>query len=333
MDAFYFNISNSFRNFSFLLIITITTSCNVLFEEDITEETVDVIIPTDQDTISSNLVHFKWNELYGATFYNLQIVQPSFDDISLFVLDSNIAEEEFYYALNPGSYEFQIRGENAAYQSLYAGPFTIVVDSVSDLTTSVVPLLSPSDAFYSNATNFSYSWLPVFSADYYEFQLRSGNDFESSSTILFSATDIFSTAYSTPDGLFPTEAGYAWGLKAHNTTSSTNFSGRTIFIDRTNPNDPLATSPAHGDSFADTVVLKWDAGIDPGVINAPITAHVEIGLDTLFSSLLTTYQLTDTDSVQHVFGSTGTYWWRVYLEDEAGNISDFYSEHRKVEIE
>ena len=333
MEASCFNILNNYKPVLLVILLGTVGSCNVIFEEDITDKTVEVIIPSNNDTISSNQVHFKWNELYGATFYNLQIVQPSFDDISTFVLDSNISELEFYYPLNPGEYEFQIRGENAAYKSMFSGPFRIVIDSVSDLSSSVVPLLSPTDDYYSNATNFSYSWLQVFSADYYEFQLRSGNDFESSSTILYSATDIYSTSYSTPDGLYPTEGEYAWGVKAHNTTSSTDFSGYTIFIDRTNPNDPLASSPAHGSSFADTVVMKWDAGVDPGTINSPITAYIEIGADTLFTSLLTTYEVSDADSVQHVFTSIGTYWWRVYLEDEAGNISDYYSEHRKVVIE
>ena len=313
------------------LISANLVSCNAVFEKNISEDTLDLIIPTNNDTSSTNNIHFKWTKMKGASFYNLQIVQPSFDNINNFVLDSNIKGEEFYYVLSPGTYQFKICGENSAYQSVFTGPYNLVVDSVSNLTNQVVQLLAPTDLIYSNAANFTYSWQTVYSAQTYEFQLRAGADFSLSGTTLHSASGIVGTSYSTPTGLFPTEGAYSWGVKAVNQTSSSVFSDRTIYIDLTAPNSPLSVSPAHGASFADTVVLRWNTGSDPGTIHAPISRLVQISSDTLFGTILQNYTLS-VDTLQHVFTSTGTYWWRVYALDQAGNISTNYSAHRKVII-
>jgi len=288
-------------------------------------------MPSNNDTLESNLVQFKWDELKGATEYKLQLVQPSFSNIDAFLLDSSITGETFSVALEPGTYQFQIRAENSAYQSLWTGPYNLVIDTVSDLTNQIVPLLSPADLMYSNDPTFVFSWQPVYSAETYEFQLRAGSDFNSSGSILHGAPGIYGTSYSTPAGLFATEGAYAWGVKAVNQTSSSAFSDRTVLIDLTLPNSPLSVSPAHGASFADTVVLKWNTGVDGGTIHAPVQRIVQISADTLFANILTSYTV-NVDTVEHVFTNSGTYWWRVYTVDLAGNMCTNFSAHRKVLI-
>lgn len=314
-----------------LVAVVQMSSCEVIFEKKINKDSLNLIIPMNNDTSSTNNVHFKWEEVKGASHYNLQIVKPSFLSIDEFVLDSNLIGDEFYFALDPGKYQFQIRGENSSYQTPWVGPYNLVVDSVSDLSGQVVPLISPTDLLYSNDANFTFSWQQVYAAETYEFQLRSGADFALSGTTLHSASGIYGTSYSTPAGLFATEGAYAWGVKAFNQTSSSGFSDRTLYIDLTAPNSPLSVSPDHGTSFADTVVLKWSMGTDPGTIHAPVFRYVEISSDTLFSSILQDYTVS-VDTVQHIFTNPGTYWWRVYALDQAGNISTNYSAHRKVII-
>ena len=313
------------------ILIGSMTACNDIFEKNISADSLQLIMPLADDTLLVNNVHFKWEKMKGARFYNLQIVQPSFNNIASFVLDSNIDGEEFFFVLDPGAYQFQIRGENSAYQSLYTGPYNLYIDSVSDLTAQVVPLLAPADLIYSNDANFTFSWQAVYAAETYEFQLHAGADFGLSGTTLHAAPEIYGTSYSPPTGLFSTEGAYSWGVKALNTTSSTGFSDRTIYIDLTLPNSPSSVSPAHGASFADTVMLKWSTGADAGTIQSPVSRLVEISADTLFGTVLQNYSVT-VDSVEHVFSSPGTYWWRVYTEDAAGNVSTNYSAHRKIII-
>ena len=93
----------------------------------------------------------------------------------------------------------------------------------------------------------------------------------------------------------------------------------------------MSVSPAHGASYADTVILKWSVSADVGTIQSPVSSIIQISSDTLFGTVQQTYSVT-TDTVQHVFTSAGTYWWRVYTLDAAGNVSTNYSAHRKIII-
>ncbi len=330
MQKFYFNTIIKFK--TIIVFILILPACNAIFENDITEEELDLIIPMDGTSYTTNQVHFKWNEMEGATNYRLQIVQPNFASIQTFVLDSLVTGSEYFYVLNPGTYQFKIRAENSGYQSAYKGPFTIIIDSVSTLTNQIVQLLSPNTNIYTNSTVLNCTWQSVFAADYYEFELRSGSDFNSSGTTIHNETNIYSTSYNIPSA-FLVEGVYAWGVKAHNASSSSAFSARSFSIDLTQPNDVVLTLPVHNHTNADqTVVFKWNTGIDPGTVHSPVFSHIEFGTDTNFTSTLFSVSNIYVDSLQYTFPSAGDIWWRVYAEDEAGNISSFYSPARKVTI-
>ena len=331
MENYYSNIIAKTKWLGTILVCSlIIFSCKDVIEEDISEMTVEMIIPTANDTITTNNVHFKWNEMNEADNYRLQIVEPSFTNINTFELDSLITGTEFYYSLDPGSYQFQIRAENSVYQSLYYGPITFVVDSVTDLSSQTVPLVSPVDSYFTNLSDVTASWQTIFSADYYEFQLRAGADFDASGSILESETLIYGSSYTTSASPLSSEGEYSWGVRAANQTSQSAFSSRSIFVDLTVPNDITLNSPT--DAFttsSDTVVFKWMYGTDPGTVNAPISYLIEVDDDAAFAS--PTDYATTADSVQAIL-SSGTYYWRGYALDEAGNISASYSSEFSVII-
>lgn len=327
MERYYFNIIAKIS----LGIAFLTSGCNAIFEKDITGEEVTMIIPTNNDTIEVNNVHFKWYEVPGASFYNLQIVQPSFDNIEAFVLDSNITGEEYHYVLSPGKYQFQIRGENSGYQTDYAGPFSIYIDSVSDLSAQTIPLLGPDNDLYSNLETFTFSWQAIYAAENYEFQIRSGSNFNASGTILYNAVNILATSHAPSSGTFASEDVYSWGVKGVNSTSSTAFSSRRLYIDRTPPLEPVLNTPTNGASLIDTVVFKWTNATDIGSVQSPVNPYIQIGNDSLFSSIVTEFAPV-ADTAFFVFNVSGEYWWRMYALDEAGNISDYYTVQRKIII-
>ena len=60
-------------------------ACNDIIAKDISEETPVLILPGANDTISSNPVQFKWEEMEGATKYKLEVVHPSFSNIQTYV--------------------------------------------------------------------------------------------------------------------------------------------------------------------------------------------------------------------------------------------------------
>lgn len=338
MRISYFNIIAKKKGNSLYILfgfaILFLQSCNAIFEKDISAETPVVIIPTDNDTVFSNNVHFKWNELEGASFYNLQIVQPSFADIDAFVLDSNINDQEFYKILAPGNYQFQLRGENGGYESMYAGPFSIYVDSVSDLSEQFVSLVSPANEIFINGSdNLVLSWQNLFAAETYDYVLRIGTDFSSAST-LDQQFDIATLTYTIPASFFDVEGTYFWGIRGVNLTSSTTYSSRQINVDLTAPNSPDLISPADEVfvSIDDPVVFKWTTGTDPGTVNSTVTSTVEISPSETFIDFEEFTGITS-DSLEYTFPSTGDYWWRVKAVDAVGNVSEFYSFEYLITVE
>lgn len=331
MVNYYFNtIGRNKAAFLAFVLLLGASSCKDFVEEDISDKSVQMIIPTANDTIESNVVHFKWEELEGADNYRIQLVSSSFTNLNTFILDSLISGTEYYYSLNPGEYEFKIRGENSAYESNYAGPYAFVVDSVSDLGGQTVPLISPADAIYSNALDLTLNWQTIFAAETYEVQVRSGNDFDNSPTILQTATGIYGSSYTTTGNTFFNEGQYSWGVRAINSSSQSNYSSRVINIDATNPNDVSLTSPADAfNNLDDTVVFKWSSGVDPGTVNSPLTYEFELANNAGFSSPAI-YNPT-ADSLQLIL-SSGTHYWRVYAKDEAGNQSANYSSEYSIVI-
>ena len=210
MENSYFNTTDKIRFLLLILSGVLLSGCSDFIEEDISNDTVQMIIPQSGATLTSNNVHFKWDELKGADSYRLQLVQPSFSSIQDFLLDSLIANTEFYYILNPGDYEFQIRGENSAYETVYSGPYAFTVDSVSDLSGQSISLVAPLDMYYTNQTDFTASWQNLYAADYYEFQIRSGSNF-SAGSILLTVSNVYGLSYATSSGPFSVENYYSWG--------------------------------------------------------------------------------------------------------------------------
>ena len=332
MENYYFNIIAKTRVLGLLAAAFLggLFSCSDFIEEDLSEKTVNVILPQSGANLNSNYVHFKWDKLTGADNYRLQIVKPSFVSISEFVMDSLVIGEEFYYNLAPGDYQFQLRAENAAYQSIYAGPYSFSVDSVSDLQNQLVPLLSPVDGLYTNLTDLNFSWQSIFAASDYEIQIRSGSNFNASATILYTVPGIVGTSHTSTGNVFLNEGAYSWGVRGANPTSVSAFSSRSVYVDITNPNDVVVLEPLDATTtISDTVVFKWSSGVDPGTIHAPLSYELQLATDVGFGSY-TTYQST-VDSLELVL-PTDTYYWRVFALDGAGNQSVYYSSEFSVTV-
>lgn len=327
MRKYYFNTITKFS--LILLTITVLSSC----VKDITQEELTLILPTNGQTYTTNQVHFKWKEVENAKGYRIEIVKPSFESIQEFVLDSVVEGTQFYQVLSPGQYEFQIRAENSAYETAYVGPYSITLDSVSDLSSQLIGLLSPVDNYATNLLSMNCSWGEHFAADYYQFQLRSGLDFSGSVTIPHNKSDIYSTNYEIPSGVL-NEGEYSWGVMAHNQNSFSEYSSHSFIVDMTLPNDAELIVPlADANEGSSTVVFKWDSGIDPGTVHTGIGATIQISTDASFSSpLFHTEGGVESDSLEYTFDVGGDYWWRVLLVDEAGNQSEYYLEERKVTV-
>lgn len=301
-----------------ILTVIAMTSCEKIIAEDISGQVPTVILPNVNDTVESNPVHFKWDELSGASKYRLMVVSPSFSTISSYALDTLISGTNFYYSLDSNEYEMKLIASNAGYTSDTTGPIKFWVGVQPSSTGSSVTLNTPSNAVYVNGSfNNQFSWNSLISATSYEISIRSGSNF-STGTILDGLNNIATTIYTSPIAF--TEGEYTWGVKAYLGSIETLYSINTLYVDETAPNNATLSMPGNLSTVSQGVVnFSWSNGTDPGTIHAPVNSLIEIATDSGFTNIVQSNIIQGTSTSYNL--ASGTYYWRVTNYDDAGNYS------------
>lgn len=98
----------------------IMIACDDIIEvEDISEETITILAPTNDSVLIQDAVLFTWNSIVEADNYRIQIATPSFENASQIVLDSSVVATNVSSILQIGDYEWRVRAENSEYQTSY----------------------------------------------------------------------------------------------------------------------------------------------------------------------------------------------------------------------
>jgi predicted secreted protein len=297
-------------------IITLTLSavmlsaCSIFFEKDMKAISMNIIAPADKDSTSNSGVTFWWEDVKGASFYSLQVVRGSFDNVSQLILDSNVTTNKYTLTLNPGHYQWRIRAANQSSNSAY---FTrdLVILSSDSLSAQTMVLRSPADNFSTKSSSISFSWYPISSVSYYTFELRT-----SAGGLVYSTnTSDDSISLS---GLV--EGDYIWKVRASNDHSSTLFSSRNLYIDTTSPNTPVLLTPSYADSISSGTSFTWDRGTVSGSAIADSFIIYSDSLNTISQIHVCTVP-------NYTIGtlSAGRYFWRVRSVDAAYNVSAYSS--------
>lgn len=285
--------------------------------KDLESENLLVFVPIDQFTTEVQNIHFKWEPLQGADFYELEIVRPSFDSIVFFIADTTLTGEEFYLPLSPGNYEWRMRAGNGGSYTPYIPFRRLRIDTTSDLTgQSLTPLL-PTTGGYTNDPTPTLSWTGISFADSYTVEVRSGSSWSTGVTEdLSSVTSPQHTPSALPEGQ------YYWGVYAENNRpSSTATFTSEILIDLTTPGAPFNLFPDGTTESTSAFTFSWNRAVDNGTIQSPVDDSLfiynDVGLTSLYKRVLVN-GTSFTDSIQ----VTGTYYWMVKSFDEAGNIGN-----------
>lgn len=302
---------------SLISLIVLLTGCEKIIAEDITDEIPVLILPTPGSIITDNPVHFKWEEMEGASKYHLMVVSPSFANPQTFVLDSMITGTDFYFSLDSNFYELKLVGVNGGYRSDTLGPIAFEVNAAGGTGSNSVVLTSPVDGAAENATfNQNFTWQSLASATSYEFSLREGTDF-STGNIIETNNGIVTTNY-TVSAAIP-EGEYIWGVKAYLTSGETAFTTHQFVVDTVAPNQALLSQPANGSTQASgTITFVWNNGTDPGTVNTAVTSQIEYSDDASFLNSTTIDVSGNTVDIDF---TSGTYYWRVLNFDAAGNMA------------
>lgn len=314
-----FNNRSKFQLIAFsILVVSVLFSCNKIIEEDISDDIPILILPQNNATISTNPVHFKWHEMNGATKYHLEIVSPSFDNISSYDLDSIVTGGNFYFNLDSNQYEFRITAMNGAYSSKTLGPISFVVGTSLGSSNPAVTLNSPNqNAYFNGQFDGAFSWFTLPGTNTYTFELHETTTFAGPLLDIFD--QIGTNGITSLDGQTLGEGTYSWGVKAFlSNGEETNFSKRIFYIDTIAPGISNGLLPANNSNEpSGSITFEWTLPTDVGTIQSPVQSILQISTDITFTSLLapdTTSNLSLTKTLLQ-----GTYYWRVQTVDEAGN--------------
>lgn len=309
------------KTISTILLVAVSTlffSCEDILEEDITNSIVPSVSPTENETISSNVVNFQWNTIKGAKKYRVQV----FTNNLVIVMDSLIGDKsKLTLPIAPGSYKWRVRGENAGYQSTYSFPISFSVIQSNDLTNQQVVLSSPINGLYTNNTSLICTWQDLTPADYYELELVNNT---AGQTIVTQQSNITNTSVTLNNANLAQDAEYQWKIKAVNASSATTFSSRIFYVDRVNPNQPQNSLPANNSTqvINQAINFTWTSPSDSGIIQSPITYTIEFSNSSTFATILQLSNST-TSAISQTFSSAGDYYWRVKAKDAATNSSTY----------
>jgi len=95
-------------------------SCEDVIVKDISHEVVALIAPPENIDTTSQSFTFWWNEVQGATNYQLLIVSPNMQKPITIGLDTLITKEKFQFTLAKGDYEWCVRATNNGYKTSYS---------------------------------------------------------------------------------------------------------------------------------------------------------------------------------------------------------------------
>ncbi len=212
----------------FSLLFSFISCSDIVRVEDISDETVSILAPTNNAIINSTSVTFSWQAIEDAESYHIQITTPTFTQATQIVVDSIVTSTDFTITLAANNYQWRVRAENSAYETIYTTQsFSVLETDDVDISGETVTLLAPADAVVFNTTDtINFSWETVLHAENYIIQIATPN-FENATEIIENET-VINTGFSISN----LEANsYEWRVKALNSAYETDYTTQSFTIE------------------------------------------------------------------------------------------------------
>ncbi|MGX5689525.1 hypothetical protein [Arcticibacter tournemirensis] len=296
---------------SVLFLAGIVTSCSEFIERSIEDKKVFLNAPADSAESGKYLQSFWWEPVDDALSYRLQIVSPSFNQAQQLILDSVIKDNKFSFTLEPGEYQWRVRGENGSSQTFYTTRTFFIYET--DLSKQQVQLKGPPNGVITNQRNFITSWYSMYSAAGYLLQVDSTAGNFTDEPSLFVNTIVANTEYAVTA---TSDKTYSWRVKAKNDTSESKWSAVYRFtFDGTAPGKVVLGSPANGSGVSKPVTLQWNVLADAKKYLLYILKSDSTAYNSSYPLTLTTnsYSFNGGETNEKIL-------WKVKAVDAAGNI-------------
>ncbi len=210
------------------LVLGFMACSDIVRVEDISDETVSILAPSNNAILNSTDVTFNWQTVEEADEYRIQIADPNFTEALQIVTDSTVTTTSFFIALNGGSYEWRVKALNSAYETAYTiQSFSVLETEAVDISNESVVLLAPADAVVFNTTDtINFSWESILNAENYIIQIATPN-FNNATEIIENET-VINTGFSVSN---LQANSYEWRVKALNSAYETNYTTQGFTIE------------------------------------------------------------------------------------------------------
>jgi hypothetical protein len=243
-------------------------SCEDFIEANLSKQSINLISPPNNYVSEKFTLTFKWEDLKGAENYKLQLFKINpLNSQQLFIIDTNVHIAHFGYTLDPGSYKWQVRGENNSSKTEYTTAY-FKVDSSTNLSNQLVKLITPADNSFSDKLDQTFTWVAMPTATSYVFKINN----ELHTVLTTSITYQFSKTGT-----------YTWSVFAENTISKSKTSQATIIIDTLKLLPPTLQKPVNNDTLSLNqlpVSLEWAS------VNNAAKYNVQISENSTFNAIV-----------------------------------------------
>lgn len=301
-----FKILNRFL----ILIMVFALGCDDIFVEDISTYALQLKAPSSGWKSEDTKVGFSWEKIPKAVNYKLEVVTPGFAVSHKLVFEKLLVFEKFDTSLITGDYEWRVKAMNSASATdFFTSSFSIL--PAFNISSRLVVLKTPDDHFVSNVKNVDFRWEALTGAGYYSFKIKKEN---------WAGDSVVVAKLNTPGFTFQLDDGfYTWGVAAIDTATGkkTDYSIRSITVDKNPPSVPVLISPANKDTISSVIAgFVWRKTEK----NAVYT--VEVYSDSELKNKFIEKTISDTATYINL-EKGGSYFWRVNSKDQYGNTSDF----------
>jgi len=302
--------------FSAFVLISIS-SCEDIFETDVTNQKVELLSPLDEWKTPKQNVLFVWSPNIDAQKYNLQIVEGSFAEVSCYIADTIVTLPKFENTLTPGNFEWRVAIINGESKSEWSyRKFTI--EESKDITENKPVLIQPVNQAIIAKNNIELKWEELDGASEYRIEIHK-NEWNGELVLGPKMIDKITETVTLSDGE------YTWGVIAENSTNKSLPATRTLTVDTTSPVVSTTVAPAEeSNQISLNVVFSWTRANDTG---SPLSDSIFVSTTEDFKKTsVVINELTDNNTgYTATLPAKGTYYWRLKTIDKAGNMSGYSS--------
>lgn len=109
------------------LLVVFVSGCEELLEiPDISNESVELLAPSESTIVTDSIVNFSWIEVFEATQYQVQVAVPNFENATQIVIDTTIVIDSTFLgnriikSLVNGVYEWRVKAINSGFETEFS---------------------------------------------------------------------------------------------------------------------------------------------------------------------------------------------------------------------